>query len=440
MTGQLHLSAAPREATAAGVDADRLRQTMGSFATGVAVVTSLDADGEPVGATANAICSLSLEPPLMLACLARTSNTLRAIRAHGAFAISILAAGHSDVSNGFARSGIAPATWELVGRHHGTTGSPRLAGALAWLDCSLERLLPGGDHEIAIGRVLELEPSPTSSRAHLELPFTTSINAASLIGAGWSLSDRALTMRVAAHADSGPGDLRVPGHVHPVRIADEHFLSSGGAVAGSLELARHAQRRAAVALCAVVDRAGAPVEVPELLAQRRFSALPLVDSSELQALLRAGIVRDAAIECALPTRGGSFRVLAHGFSTDGELLLALVHGDPSASARTLVHAHAGCLLGDVFASLRCTCRAELDRAVAEITRIGAGVILYRKAPGAPPPMCAGAGPIDASVAAGLLARVGVSRVRIDGGHAALAPTLRALGLDVENRQPLVRAA
>ncbi len=130
---------------------------MGHFATGVAVVTSLDAAGEPVGTTANAITSLSLEPPLVLVCLARTSNTLRAVRAHRAFAINILAAGHGEVSNGFARPGIAPGAWELVGRRHAATGSPCLPGALAWLDCALERLLPGGDHEIAIGRVLELE-------------------------------------------------------------------------------------------------------------------------------------------------------------------------------------------------------------------------------------------------------------------------------------------
>jgi flavin reductase (DIM6/NTAB) family NADH-FMN oxidoreductase RutF len=157
MTGQLHLSASPAEAPGIGVDAGRLRRTIGHFATGVAVVTSLDAAGRPVGTTANAISSLSLEPPLVLACLARTSNTLHAIRAHGAFAINILAAGHSEVSNGFARPGVAAAACELLGRRHGSTGSPRLPSALAWLDCALERLLPGGDHEIAIGRVLELE-------------------------------------------------------------------------------------------------------------------------------------------------------------------------------------------------------------------------------------------------------------------------------------------
>jgi flavin reductase (DIM6/NTAB) family NADH-FMN oxidoreductase RutF len=171
MTGQLHVcgsrrnrpprgravSTSPADAPEIAVDAHRLRRTMGHFATGVAVVTSLDTAGEPVGTTANAISSLSLEPPLVLVCLARTSNTLRAVRAHGAFGISILAAGHSEVSGDFARSGAAPRAWELLDRRQGATGSPCLPGALAWLDCALERLIPGGDHEIAIGRVLELE-------------------------------------------------------------------------------------------------------------------------------------------------------------------------------------------------------------------------------------------------------------------------------------------
>jgi flavin reductase (DIM6/NTAB) family NADH-FMN oxidoreductase RutF len=171
MTRQLHLSgprgsrpprrravhAAPAGAPVGAVDGHQLRRTMGHFATGVAVVTSLDAAGEPVGTTANAISSLSLEPPLVLVCLSRASNTLRAVRAHEAFAINILAADHAEVSNGFAQPGIAPRAWDPLDRRHGATGSPRLPGALAWLDCALERLIPGGDHEIAIGRVLALQ-------------------------------------------------------------------------------------------------------------------------------------------------------------------------------------------------------------------------------------------------------------------------------------------
>jgi 3-hydroxy-9,10-secoandrosta-1,3,5(10)-triene-9,17-dione monooxygenase reductase component len=141
---------------AVAIRPDRLRQAMGHFATGVAVVTSVDAEGRPVGTTANAITSLSLEPPLILACFARESNTLRALCRHRAFAINILATEHREMSTGFARPGAAGVDWERIGHHHGATGSPRFHGALASLDCAVERLISSGDHEIVIGRVLEV--------------------------------------------------------------------------------------------------------------------------------------------------------------------------------------------------------------------------------------------------------------------------------------------
>jgi len=135
-----------------------LRAAMGHFATGVTVVTSRDDDGAPVGTTANAVASLSLDPPLLLVCFARDSLTLAAVRNHGAFAVNVLAAHDGDLSIAFARRGAADA-WEGLEHAAGHTASPRIAGALACLDCSVERLLPGGDHVIVTGRVLDVETS-----------------------------------------------------------------------------------------------------------------------------------------------------------------------------------------------------------------------------------------------------------------------------------------
>ena len=74
---------------------------MGHFATGVTVITSVGADGEPVGITASAVTSLSLDPPLVLACFDLGSQTLRAIRGHGAFAVNVLAAAQRHLSANF---------------------------------------------------------------------------------------------------------------------------------------------------------------------------------------------------------------------------------------------------------------------------------------------------------------------------------------------------
>ena len=129
-----------------------LRHVMGHFATGVTVVTSVAPDGRPVGTTANAVSSLSLDPPLLLVCFDLSSQTLAAIGTHGAFAVNILAAPQRELSANFARRGSA-ADWNDVPHVPGLTGSPRLYGVLAALECVVEHRLPGGDHEIVVGRV-----------------------------------------------------------------------------------------------------------------------------------------------------------------------------------------------------------------------------------------------------------------------------------------------
>jgi flavin reductase (DIM6/NTAB) family NADH-FMN oxidoreductase RutF len=136
---------------------------MGHFATGVTVVTSVGADGEPVGTTANAVTSLSLDPPLVLVCFDLESLTLHAIRGHGAFVVNVLAAPQRHLSANFARRGIA-AAWDGVRHRRGRTGSPRLDGVLAVLECTVEHSLPGGDHEIVVGRVRHVETAGNGAR------------------------------------------------------------------------------------------------------------------------------------------------------------------------------------------------------------------------------------------------------------------------------------
>jgi flavin reductase (DIM6/NTAB) family NADH-FMN oxidoreductase RutF len=148
---------APNLETAYLAEAD-FRRAMGHFVTGVTVVTSVDADGQPVGTTANAVSSLSLDPPLVLVCFDRSSLTLEAVRSHGAFAVNVLAADQRHLSVNFARRGLA-AAWDGVRHRSGPTGSPRLHGVVAAVECTVEHSLPGGDHEIVVGRVRDAEAS-----------------------------------------------------------------------------------------------------------------------------------------------------------------------------------------------------------------------------------------------------------------------------------------
>jgi 3,4-dihydroxy-2-butanone 4-phosphate synthase len=139
------------------VDTGRLmRDAMGHFATGVSVITARDAEGRPVGTTANAISSVSLDPPLLLACLAENSETLAAIRATGRFAVNVLAADQRHHSDRFARKGEAVEVHEVEFDDH-EHGVPVLPGALATIACTVEAIHPAGDHEIVIGTAHHLD-------------------------------------------------------------------------------------------------------------------------------------------------------------------------------------------------------------------------------------------------------------------------------------------
>src|SRR5215204_3698800 len=136
------------------VSPDEFRAALSAYATGVTVVTAIGPDG-PSGATANAVSSLSLEPPLMLACLDRGSRTLAVVRDAGRFGISVLAADQGDLARAFASKASHAEKFSEVAFSE-RSGVPILAGTVAWAACSLRALHDGGDHEIAIGDVVEL--------------------------------------------------------------------------------------------------------------------------------------------------------------------------------------------------------------------------------------------------------------------------------------------
>ena len=140
------------------MDARQLRTLMASWATGVAVVTARGDDG-PRGATTNALTSLSLEPPLILACLDRGSNTLDAVRASGRFCVNVLAAGQEELARRFATKRSGSEKFSSL-PHDVRGGVPALQATLAWLVCDLDREVDGGDHVILIGRPVDAGIDP----------------------------------------------------------------------------------------------------------------------------------------------------------------------------------------------------------------------------------------------------------------------------------------
>jgi flavin reductase (DIM6/NTAB) family NADH-FMN oxidoreductase RutF len=137
-----------------GTDKDLFREVFGHFATGVAVITTAGPTRSG-GMTANALCSLSLDPMLVLICFEHRARTLPIVREHGRFAINILASDQRDVARTFASK--LPEADKLVQTPHRLhDGAPIIDGAHAWAVCELQQEFEGGDHTIAIGRVLHL--------------------------------------------------------------------------------------------------------------------------------------------------------------------------------------------------------------------------------------------------------------------------------------------
>jgi len=129
-----------------------LRDALGCFGTGVTVVTTLDHGGKPIGLTANSFTSVSLDPPLILFSLARTSANLSVLRKAGRFAVNVLHIGQQRVAGRFAERDVArfdTVDWAI--RMEG--GSPILAGTLASFDCKTYAIHEGGDHVIFVGQV-----------------------------------------------------------------------------------------------------------------------------------------------------------------------------------------------------------------------------------------------------------------------------------------------
>jgi 3-hydroxy-9,10-secoandrosta-1,3,5(10)-triene-9,17-dione monooxygenase reductase component len=142
-------SAAPIE----GVDKQELRHIMGHYATGASIVTAMW-EGQPHGLAVNSLTSVSLEPPLILFCPAKQSETWPAIRDAGHFVVNILAHGQEYLCRTFAKKDVD--RFADIGYHESPSGSPVLNDVLAYLECRIEQIYDAGDHFVTLGRVLDL--------------------------------------------------------------------------------------------------------------------------------------------------------------------------------------------------------------------------------------------------------------------------------------------
>ena len=154
-----------------GNDPRALRHAFGAFMTGVTVVTTRTAAGDPVGFTANSFTSVSLDPPLVLVCLAKTSGNHDVFTTGSGFAVNILSETQKDISNTFARP--CDDRFAAVDWHEGPYGAPVLAGVSAWFDCSLFKTVEAGDHVILMGKVEGFDTNPAPGPGYARGAYVT---------------------------------------------------------------------------------------------------------------------------------------------------------------------------------------------------------------------------------------------------------------------------
>ncbi|MFQ5666608.1 MAG: flavin reductase family protein [Candidatus Binatia bacterium] len=133
------------------VQKQEFRTVLGCFAAGVTIVTTVGKDGAPYGLTATAFTSVSLEPPLVLVCIDKGSESYPHFEASRVFAVNFLAAEDEHLSQRFAVSG--GDKFSALPVRRGETGAPILSGALGYLDCRTVDIFDGGDHTIFLGQV-----------------------------------------------------------------------------------------------------------------------------------------------------------------------------------------------------------------------------------------------------------------------------------------------
>lgn len=139
------------------IDPSLFRQVLGHYPTGVTVVTATAADGTPIGFTIGSFTSVSLDPPLVGFLPMTSSERWKGIEATGSFCVNVLGAEQGELCWQFAKSSITEPFDGVDWTPSPITGSPVIADAIAWIDCSIEQVVEAGDHQFVVGRVLELE-------------------------------------------------------------------------------------------------------------------------------------------------------------------------------------------------------------------------------------------------------------------------------------------
>lgn len=212
--------------------------------------------------------------------------------------------------------------------------------------------------------------------------FTISVDAKDGTTTGISAYDRAVTVRKLLDERTRPEDLSRPGHIFPLAAKKGGVLVRAGHSEGSVDLARLAGMKSAAVICEILNDDGTMARRPDLDAFAEKHGLKIATISDLIKFRQHTdrLVKRVS-EATLPTSFGDFTVIAYETQVDTFTHLALVKGEVRGRENVLVRVHSECLTGDVFASHRCDCGAQLHRAMEMINSEGLGAVLYMRQEG-----------------------------------------------------------
>lgn len=208
--------------------------------------------------------------------------------------------------------------------------------------------------------------------------FGASIEARRGVTTGISAYDRAVTITVAVKNNTGPEDLVMPGHVHPLVAHRGGVLARSGLSEGAVDLARLAGLKPAATLCTILRDDGALAQGEDVEEFARQHGLKIVSLSSLMTyrLRTESLVHRVAEADVASPFGGKFHAIVYRTDVDNHEHIALVKGKIAVRDIVTVRLHSQCLTGDVFGSERCDCGAQLKQAMQLIAEDGKGVLIY----------------------------------------------------------------
>jgi 3,4-dihydroxy 2-butanone 4-phosphate synthase/GTP cyclohydrolase II len=225
---------------------------------------------------------------------------------------------------------------------------------------------------------LRIGPMTAENTSNYGTAFCEAIDARDGVTTGISAYDRARTIQIAIDPATRPSDLARPGHVFPLRARKGGVLVRAGQTEASVDLARMAGLIPAGVICEIMRDDGTMARVPDLIEFCQTHGLKMLTVAEL---IRYRMQHERYVhrvgEAMIGTSQGEFRVIAYESEVDGgESHIALVRGELSGDEPVLVRMHSHCVLGDVFGSTGCDCRATIEGSMRMIAAEGRGALIY----------------------------------------------------------------